>query len=43
MILKVEDALKSFSRTDPESEALRDPRVLFPAACCDNRIYYSSL
>ncbi len=53
MILKVEDALKSFSRTpacrndsagrDPESEAFRDPGVLIPAACCANGVYYSSL
>jgi len=32
MILKVGDVLKSFSRTDPESEALRDLMVLFPDA-----------
>jgi len=42
MILKVEDTLKSFSRTDPESEAFRDLRVLFHAACCVNGVYYSS-
>ncbi len=42
MILKVEDALKSLSRTDPESEAFRDPLVLFPADCCANGVYYSS-
>ena len=43
MILKVEDVLKSFSRTDPEVEALRDLVVLFPAACCENGICFSLL
>ena len=33
MILKVEDALKPFSRTDPDCEAHRDLRVIFPTAC----------
>jgi hypothetical protein len=33
MILKVEDALKPFSRTDPDCEAHRDLWVIFPAAC----------
>ncbi len=28
MILKVEDALKPFSRTDPDCEAYRDLRVI---------------
>ena len=50
MILKVEDALKTFSRTparlchsggDPDCEAHRDLRVIFPtASCCDIRIIY---
>ena len=35
MILKVEDALKQFSRTDPDCEAHRDLRVIFPTSCCD--------
>ncbi len=35
MILKVADALISFSRTDPECIARRDPGVIFPAACCE--------
>jgi hypothetical protein len=41
MIFKVEDALKLFSRTDPESKTIPVPQVvrllgfwvLFPAAC----------
>ncbi len=33
MILKVEDVLKPFSRTDPDCEAYRDLWVIFPAAC----------
>ena len=40
MILKVEDALKPFSRTDPDCEAHRDLRVIFPTACCDVKIIH---
>ena len=40
MILKVEDAFKPFSRTDPDCEAHRDPRVIFPTACCDVKIIH---
>ncbi len=40
MILKGEDALKPFSRTDPDCEAYRDLWVIFPAACCDMKIIF---
>ena len=40
MILKVEDALKPFSRTDPECAAHRDLPVIFPTAACDIKIIH---
>lgn len=40
MFLKVADALKPFSRTDPDCEAHRDLWVIFPVACCDMKIIY---
>lgn len=40
MILKDVDALKLYSRTDPDCAAHRDLRVIFPAAC-DGVVHYT--